>query len=225
MIYAIIPARSGSQRIKNKNIKNFFGKPIIYYPINESKKAKIFDRIIVSTDSNKIVNISKNYGAECPFLRPKKLSGPKIITADVILHVVKRLKLKNDDYICCIYPTAVFLNAKELIAGFKKLKKSNYDGCISVTKYDFPIQRSMHKKNDNVFFNYKKYVNYRSQSLVKNYHDAAQFYWFKVKSFLKHKSLYPKKLKGIEISSINTQDIDDKEDFELAKLKFQRLKK
>ena len=67
MNIAIIPARSGSKRIKNKNIKLFCGKPIIYYSINEAKKSKIFQKIIVSTDSEKIKKISEKYGAEVPF--------------------------------------------------------------------------------------------------------------------------------------------------------------
>ena len=67
----IIPARGGSKRIKNKNIKNFFGKPLIYYSIKAAIKSNIFDKIIVSTDSKKIASIVKKYGAEVPFLRSK----------------------------------------------------------------------------------------------------------------------------------------------------------
>ena len=64
MNICIIPARSGSKRIKKKNIKKFFGKPIIYYPIKEAIKSKLFKKIIVSTDSDEIINISRNFGAE-----------------------------------------------------------------------------------------------------------------------------------------------------------------
>ena len=78
MILAIIPARGGSKRIKNKNIKNFFKKPIISYPIREAIKSKIFDKVIVSTDSDEIEKISKRFGAEIYFKRPKKLSGDKV---------------------------------------------------------------------------------------------------------------------------------------------------
>ena len=70
----IIPARQGSKRIKNKNIKLFAGKPLISYVIGIAKKSKLFSKIIVSTDSEKIANIAKNNGAEVPFLRNKKLS-------------------------------------------------------------------------------------------------------------------------------------------------------
>ena len=72
MKICLIPARSGSKRIKNKNIKMFHGKPIIAYAIDNAIKSKLFDKIIVSTDSSKIAKLSKKYGAEIPFLRPKK---------------------------------------------------------------------------------------------------------------------------------------------------------
>ena len=79
-IIAVIPARGGSKRIKNKNIKLFFGKPMIAWTIIAAKKAKVFKRILVSTDNIKIAKIAKKYGAEVPFLRPKKLAGDKITT-------------------------------------------------------------------------------------------------------------------------------------------------
>ena len=68
MKICLIPARSGSKRIKNKNIKNFFGKPLIAFAIQLAIKSKLFDKVIVSTDSNKIAKISKKYGATVPFL-------------------------------------------------------------------------------------------------------------------------------------------------------------
>ena len=74
-VVAIIPARSGSKGIRLKNIKKLNGKPLIQYTIDVAKKCKMIDRILVSTDSQKIANISKKLGVEVPFLRPKKISG------------------------------------------------------------------------------------------------------------------------------------------------------
>ena len=75
---AIIPARGGSKRIINKNIYNFYGKPIIYYPLRELKKSNLFESIHVSTDSDKIVKVVEKLGFKIPFKRSKKLSGDKI---------------------------------------------------------------------------------------------------------------------------------------------------
>ena len=92
MNIAIIPARAGSERIKKKNIKIFHGKPIIAWSIQEALKSKLFKKVIVSTDSKKIANISKKYGAEVPFLRSKSLSKSTANINDVIFDVLKYYK-------------------------------------------------------------------------------------------------------------------------------------
>ena len=127
MNIAIIPARIGSKRIKEKNIKIFKGKPLIYYSIIAAKKTKIFDKILVSTDSKKIKNIALKYGAEVPFLRPKRLSDDYTGTKEVINHSIKWC-VKNKieaKFICCIYPTAPFINYKNLIKSHRLIKKKS----------------------------------------------------------------------------------------------------
>ena len=105
MNLAIIPARGNSKRIKNKNIVNFLGKPIIYWSIKAAIKTKIFDKIIVSTDDEKISKLSLKFGAEIPFRRPSHLADGKTEILDVIKHSVRwfsnnKTEPKN---ICCIF--------------------------------------------------------------------------------------------------------------------------
>ena len=88
MKIAIIPARGGSKRIPKKNIKLFSGKPVIAYSIEAAKKSKLFDKIIVSTDDNKIAKISIRYGAEVPFIRPKNISDDHSTTTQVVKHSI-----------------------------------------------------------------------------------------------------------------------------------------
>ena len=142
MSIAIIPARGGSKRIKNKNLKNFFGKPLISYSILAAKKSKLFKRIIVSTDDKKIKKISEKYGAEVPFLRPKNISGDKTKAQDVFIHAIRYLERKKVkfNYVCGIYPTAPLLQIKDLIQGFKKVKKWNY--VFSACKHEKSVIRS-----------------------------------------------------------------------------------
>lgn len=90
MDIAIIPARSGSKRIKNKNIRSFKKKPLIYYSIKAAQKSKLFKDIFVSTDCKKIAKIAQKYGAKVPFLRPKKLSDDFTSTQSVIRHFLKK---------------------------------------------------------------------------------------------------------------------------------------
>ena len=95
MKIALITARANSIRIKNKNIKSFYGKPIIAYPIKVALKSKIFDKVIVSTDSQAIANISLKYGAYS-ILRPRTLSQNNVGTLEVIQHTIRRiLKIKE----------------------------------------------------------------------------------------------------------------------------------
>ena len=94
-IIALIPARSGSERLKNKNIKNLNNKPLLYYAINSAVKSKIFDKVVVSTDSIRYKLIAKKYGAEVPFLRPKKFAKSTSMDFDWVNFTLNELKKKG----------------------------------------------------------------------------------------------------------------------------------
>ena len=225
MYTAIIPARSGSKRILNKNIKKFLNKPIIYYSIKAALRTKLFKKIIVSTDSKKIQFIAKKFGASCPFLRPKNLSGDRINTAPVIEHAIKELNIK-DKYICCIYPTAPLIKFQDIKNSLKLAKKLESDSCYAITKFSFPIQRGITlEKNKKINFLIKLNKNIRSQDLKPRYHDAAQFYWLKTKSFIENKTLYPSNSIGFELPNHRVQDIDSMEDWKIAIAKFKAINK
>ena len=115
-IVAIIPARGNSKRIPGKNYKKFNGKSIIANTIEKLKKSRIFNRIIVSTDSKKIASISKKYGAEIPFMRPKFLSDDYASDALVMSHSVMFLVKEGYqfDYVCCVYAPNPFLKISDL---------------------------------------------------------------------------------------------------------------
>ena len=186
MNLAIIPARSGSKRIPNKNIKFFFGKPIISYSIDLAIKSKLFDKVIVSTDSSKIKKIAEKNGAEVPFIRPKYLSNDSIGADEVVRHAIrwyssKGIKLKN---ICCIYPTSPLLKKKYLIAGYKKLKSKKWNFVFSAGRYDSSVQRAfVLKKNRGIKMLLPKYYEYNSQDLSDAFYDAGNFYWAKKNMF------------------------------------------
>ena len=120
MNIAIIPARGGSKRIPKKNIRDFCGKPIIAHSIELALESNLFEKIIVTTDDSDIANISKNYGAEVPFIRDKNLSDDSTGTDDVIKDAIQKLGDMGCeiDYACCIYPTAPLITAEDLQHGF-----------------------------------------------------------------------------------------------------------
>ena len=216
----IIPARSGSKRIKNKNIINFFGKPLIYYSINAAKKSKVFSRVIVSTDSKRIMKIAKNYGAEVPFLRSKKLSNDKTSTKEVFIDAINKINSKNVDFHCLMYPTAPLIQSKDITSAFKKLINEKADGLMTVSKYMNHPLRSLIIKNNYLKFKWEKYKKKNSQDLEKLYHDCGNFYFFKTKKILNRKIFYPKKMIPFYVKLHNSVDIDNYDDLNLAKILF-----
>tara|TARA_B100001123_G_C15184121_1_gene976605 strand:+ start:214 stop:897 length:684 start_codon:yes stop_codon:yes gene_type:complete len=226
MNIAIIPARFGSKRIKKKNLKSFYGKPIIYYSIKAASKAKIFDKIIVSTDNTKIKKISENFGAEVPFIRPKKLSGDKTKAQDVIIHAIKflvRNKIKFTN-VCCIYPTAALIQPNNIKKGLKKLN-DGWKYVFSACAFEKSVLRSFKiNKDKRVKFLNPNYINTNTQDLQKTYFDAGQFYWARKNDWLK-KNLYLLKGSIVELDSKYVQDLDYKKDFKLLKSKYKKLNK
>ena len=177
---AIIPARGGSKRIPKKNIKDFFGKPLIAYSIEVALASKLFEKVIVTTDDEAIAKIAKEYGAEVPFLRPKELADDFTGTQDVINHTISYLENQGESYkyICTIYATAPLLDKEYLIQGYEKLKNSNAVHAFSATTMPFPIQRTFKLTTDGrcEMFTPEYYLT-RSQDLEEAYQDAGQFYW------------------------------------------------
>jgi pseudaminic acid cytidylyltransferase len=222
MTIAIIPARIGSKRIKKKNVKLFFGKPIIFYSIQAAKRSGLFSRIVVTTDSIKISNIAKKYGADV-FFRSKNLSNDSTMLAPVILNVLRKKEYSKEKYACCIYATAPLINFKDLKKSFLEIKIKKSNACHSVTDYDFPVVRSLVFSKPFIHFKYKKFKNIASQKTPKIVHDAGQFFWIKVEYFLKSKDLFPKKTLGYYIEKERTQDIDTMHDWYLALYKYKKL--
>ena len=149
MNVVIIPARGGSKRIPHKNIKNFNGKPIIAYSIEQALESKCIDRVIVSTDDEEITNVAIKYGAEVPFKRPPNLSNDLTPTNPVITHAVNWIENQGEkiDSICCLYATAPFIQSNTISEAFRQFKKYNADFCFSVTSFPFPIQRAIKINN------------------------------------------------------------------------------
>ena len=224
MNIAIIPARSGSKRIKNKNIKNFLGKPIIARVIEKLKKNKNIKIIVVTSDSKKILKISKNYGADILIKRPKNLSNDFTDTYSVIKHAINYLKLNNFllKNIFCIYPTSIFLNKSIISKALKKLKKNNY--VLTGIKYNHPIERSFKNLKGRIKLNYPKKINSRTNDINPSYHDAAQLYLAKVNTWLKDKKIISNNSSFIELMKDSCVDIDTIEDWRMAEIIYKKNK-
>ena len=222
---AIIPARGGSKRIPKKNIKDFFGKPLIAYSIEVAVASNLFEKVVVTTDDETIAKIAKKYGAEVPFLRPKELSDDFTGTGDVIEHTIEELRKMGETYkyICTLYATAPLLQKEYLIKGYEELQQSDAKNAFSTTTMPFPIQRTF-KLNDNgrcEMFTPEHYMT-RSQDLEEAYQDAGQFYWEK-REQKSDEVMFGKDSIPIILPRHLVQDIDTLEDWERAEILYKTL--
>lgn len=220
----VIPARGGSKRIPGKNIKSFFGKPMIAWSINAAQNSDLFDRIIVSTDDPEIALVSKKYGASVPFIRPSELSDDFIGTAPVVNHAISQLvadNLESHD-ICCLYATAPFVTAELLRKGLHLLRSSSDKSFVfTATEYPYPIQRALKfdaLKSSVSMFNPDMY-NTRSQDLEPAYHDAGQFYWANAQSWINKKNQFENSI-PLLLPRWDVQDIDTESDWHYAEKLF-----
>ena len=227
MNIAVIPARGGSKRIPRKNIKDFFGKPMIAWSIHTALESGCFERVIVSTDDEEIAAIARQFGAEVPFMRPAELSDDFTGTTAVIKHSVQWLQANQSepDYICCIYATAPFISSHALAQGLELIQQRQADYAFSVTSYAFPIQRAVKiQQNGTVQMFSPNHFNSRSQDLEEAYHDAGQFYWGTRKAWLAEKRIFSSNSYPIFLPRHRVQDIDTLEDWTRAELMFTAIR-
>lgn len=225
MTICIIPARSGSKRIKNKNIQKINGIPLIGVTIKIAKKSGLFKRIIVSTDCPKISSIAKKYGAEVPFLRDKKLSDDFTPTFKVLTDVVKRIGSQKEKFHFCIYPTSILINKYDLKMALLKIKKTKSKYIFPIAEFESNPYRSLVIKNNFIKFTWPKYQLKRSQDLNSLYYDTGSFYIYETKVLLKitEKQLIPKKSTYIILKK-KLIDVNYPKDLKLLKAEFKNAR-
>lgn len=226
MRLAVIPARGGSKRIPRKNIKDFCGKPIIAWSIETAIKSGCFDRVIVSTDDEKIAAVAREWGAEVPFVRPKELSDDYVGTTAVVRHAIEWFTDQGVvfEYVCCIYATAPFIIEKDIQQGFEILKNSGSYYTFTVTSYPFPIQRAVKITNNGRLEMFQpEHCTTRSQDLEEAYHDAGQFYWGISEAWVEEQPLFSLQAAPIILPRHRVQDIDTFEDWVRAEFMFRLL--
>ena len=216
-IVAIIPARGGSKRIPNKNIKLFCGKPLISYPISMLKSCDLISKVLVSTDSEQIKRESLFYGAIVPFMRPKKLSDDYAATSDAILHALDWL-IENEtthvDYVLTMYPAATSITEEEIEKAIFMIEDGDVDSVFTALEFPHPIQRAyVQDKKGYVKMIAKNERNKRTQDLENTFHDAGQFYLTKAQKLLEEKELICKKSKHLVLDKKRFIDVDSIEDF------------
>lgn len=225
----VIPAREGSKRIPNKNIKEIFGQPMIYWPLMEINKIFKRDNVLVSTDSELIKECVEKKGLNVPFMRPSNLSDDFTGTAAVVEHALNwyEANLKKVDFVLTVYPTAVLLDKKYIHAAIMALNEDlACDSIMSAANFEFPIQRAVYENDDDYaeLFDSKNY-SARSQDLIEAKHDAGQFYLSRAKSVRRGALLTNSKVRLQLLPRKDVVDIDTFEDLEIAEEKLRFRKK
>lgn len=217
----IIPARGGSKRIPRKNIKLFYGKPILDYVLFEAKESNCFNEIVVSTDDTDIAAIASSHQV-LEHLRSEQNAGDEAVLADVIKEVILAFYHNEYDYICTLLPTAVLVSKEHIFAAFQTIiERKNIEEVMSVARFGYPIERAVDMSSDGfITLRQPEHLNSLSNNLPPAYHDAGQFYWMRTASFMQQQKIILDKTIGYELLESETQDIDTDEDWLLAEIKY-----
>jgi len=220
MKIAIIPARGGSKRLPGKNIKLLGGKPLIAWTIEAAIKSNIFDHIFVSTDSEEIASVSKDYGAKVPFLRPAELASDTATTNDVVTHLVEWFEKeynKEVTTVAILQPTSPLRNAQHIQEAFKVMEMKRAKAVVSVCELEYPIQFCNQLDSDGSMNGFiKKENNKRTQDLEPYYRLNGAIYILSRKYVNRLSELYSEGTYSYLMDIKSSVDIDTEEDFNNA---------
>ena len=223
-ILCLILAKHNSTGLPGKNTKLFFGKPLLYYSIKAAKESKIFDKIILSTDSIKLKKFALSEDIEVPFIRPKKLATKTSLAKDAIKHALKWVK-KNDkkyDYVQYLFPSNPLIQAADIQKALKLLRKKKADMVISVSetkKCSFTSNKLNKNKSLKNFYK-KKFRSKNRQLLPKTFAIDGTIYIGSWNIFYHGNDWLKQKTFAMIMPSNRSVDIDNIYDFEIAKLMY-----
>lgn len=223
-ILAIIPARGGSKGVPRKNIRHLAGKPLIAWTIEEAKKSKYIDRLILSSEDKEIIDVARSYNCETPFIRPNRLAKDNTTSSDVILHAIS--EIENYDLVVMLQPTSPFRAAKDIDLSIEQLVEKRAPSCVSLTEtrtspywmYTVEVTGKIQQ-----LIQQKELITRRQDlPIVYALNGAiyiAQIDWFKrVKSFLTKETV------GYLMPRNRSYDIDTEEDFLFCEWILDRMK-
>lgn len=222
-ILAIIPARGGSKGIPNKNIRNFCGKPLIGYSIEQAKDSQQINRVIVSTDSQQIADIAIEHGAEIPFLRPQKLATDTSQIVDAVTHLLTFLKEEESyipEIIVLLQPTSPLRTAKDIDETISLLLSADADAGVTVSQTENLLFTKDSKDYIKVVPGTEVFTSSANrQELPDTYLlNGSMVYAIRTDVFLKEKTFLPKKVVGHVIERWRYVDLDEPQDFILGEL-------
>ncbi|CEN79325.1 acylneuraminate cytidylyltransferase family protein [Paraclostridium sordellii] len=225
-VLAIIPARAGSKGIKEKNIIDLNGKPLIAHSIEAGLKSKYINKVVVSTDGEKIAKIAKDYGAEVPFLRPKHLATDTAKTIDCVIHCIEELKKNGEeyDYVVLLQPTQPLRQPWHIDEAFELIIKRNEDSLVSISKVkDHPVLMRTIDKNGYAINLLEGSSTKRRQEFPDFYKVNGAIYINKINENFNYDTSFNDNKLVYMMDEQYGIDIDDMLDMEIAKLLIKNL--
>ncbi|QHI35231.1 CMP-N,N'-diacetyllegionaminic acid synthase [Kordia antarctica] len=221
-ILAIIPARGGSKGVPGKNKKLLHGKPLIQYSIDAALQSNYITEVVVTTDDEEIITISKSLGANVPFVRPKHLAEDTTPTLPVIQHAISYFETegKQFDAICLLQPTSPFRPKGFLDKALETFLEKQTDSLVSVL--EVPHEYNPHwtfEPNKNGTLDIatgEKNIIPRRQELPKAYHRDGSIYITKTNIIQEENSLYGNSIAYIISDAAYYVNIDTQQDWQKA---------
>lgn len=220
-LIAIIPARGGSKGLKDKNIRELNGKPLLAYSIEAAVSSRLFDTVHVSTDSKRYAEIAEAYGADEPFLRDAQNAGDSSSSWDAAREVLHKYGRRGKHFDICVLlqPTSPLRTADDIKAAYALFRTKKADSLTSVTEVDHPIQWSF-KLDDSCSmrdFAASPHKNSRRQDLEKHYRENGAIYIVGTSNILDSSfEFYTDRCAAYIMDRERSIDIDTLQDFIIA---------
>jgi len=221
-IIAIIPARGGSKRVPDKNIRLLAGKPLVAYTIAAALESGLFGRVVVSTDSMAIADVARQCGAEVPFIRDEHLANDFVHVSEVTADALLRLDPAGDNYelVSQLMPSCPLRTAADVIDSYRQFEKTGADSQISVVRYAYQnpwwaVRLSERHVMEPVF---KEQLAARSQDLPELFCPAGGTWWARTAALRRTKNFFSENVTGWKIPWPRGLDIDTFEDWAMAEV-------
>jgi N-acylneuraminate cytidylyltransferase len=217
---AVIPARGGSKRLPKKNIRPLLGRPLIAYTIEAAIESDLFDRVIVSTESEEIAEISHQFGAEVPFLRDAGLADDMTPVSQVTVNVLERLALDgtNQVHVAQLMPNCPLRTSRDLQNSHSQFIGSHADCQISVTRYGWqnPWFAMLRDETFRLKPLFEEWTTQRSQDQPQLFCKTGAIWWARSDVLFREGTFHVSNVTGWEMPWQHAVDIDTEQDWQMA---------
>ncbi len=225
-ILGLIPARGGSKRLPGKNIRQLLGKPMIAWTIEQALKSTLVDKVVVSTDDEAIAQVSRQFGARVPFIRPKELALDNALSVDVAIHALDFLRKHGEqyDYLALLEPTSPLRKPGDIDEGIVKLiDHPEADNLISLGAIHLEHPSLVKKLQGNLVFPYTDMPQIdQSRETGKAYFPYGVIYLSKVESLYKRRNFYAGETLPLFIERWQNYEVDDEIDLFIIEIIMQK---